>query len=304
MKGQELLEEKTASEPEAKTATRSRRSRSAADNLVDTHEVFRRLTAPFPAESVSFKPQTVHGNRALAVPYLDARSIMDRLDEVLGPAGWQDDYEPLQDGSVKCTLRLRIGGDWIAKSDVGCRSDQPDEGDRQKAAFSDALKRTSVKWGIGRYLYRLPKQWLGYDPQRREFTETPALPAWARAEGRPDPRTDQQPEVSQSPVQTEASLSEGLESPFASEPAASAATAYRPADGRGLFRWLKDQERQLVQKQLCRPGELIEHVARAGEANGRGTQIVRWEADGLAAGMAEAILLIQNRSREHAAERN
>jgi hypothetical protein len=34
------------------------------------------------------------------------------------------------------------------RTDVGSRSEQPDGGDRLKAAFSDALKRAAVKFGI------------------------------------------------------------------------------------------------------------------------------------------------------------
>jgi hypothetical protein len=118
-------------------------------------EVLKALAAPFDAGEVKFKPAVVSGNRALALPYIDARAVQDRLDEVLGVAGWQDAYKVLH-GSVMCRLRLLLGGRWVAKSDVGGQSEQPDGGDRTKAAFSDALKRAAVKFGIGRYLYRLP----------------------------------------------------------------------------------------------------------------------------------------------------
>src|SRR5215467_15209415 len=137
------------------------------------------LLAPFEANEVKFKPAVVTGNRALALPYVDARVIQDRLDEVLGVAGWQDEYECLPDGSVVCRLRLRLGDEWITKMDVGAPSEQPDEGDRRKAAFSDALKRAAVKFGIGRYLYRLPPLWVDYDSQRKQFAKPPAIPASA-----------------------------------------------------------------------------------------------------------------------------
>src|SRR5262249_23519639 len=61
-----------------------------------------RLAAPFDPAEVRFKPAVVSGNRALALAYVDARVIQDRLDEVLGVDGWQDDYESLADGSVVC----------------------------------------------------------------------------------------------------------------------------------------------------------------------------------------------------------
>jgi hypothetical protein len=148
--------------------------------MIDAN-LFAALAAPFPPADVHFKPGVVQGNRALALAYLDARAVMDRLDEVLSPAGWQDEYTFLGDGSVVCTLRCRfgVGGEWITKTDVGGQSEQPDPGDRRKAAVSDAIKRAAIKVGIGRYLYRLPPVWADYDPQKKRFVRTPALPAWA-----------------------------------------------------------------------------------------------------------------------------
>ena len=113
------------------------------------------------------------------MPYLDARDVADRLDQVLGIDGWQDDYEQLGDGTLLCRLRVKVGGEWITRCGVGGPSEQPDAGDRKKAAESDALKRAAVKFGVGRYLYRLPKFWLGWDAGRRQFTQRPTLPAWA-----------------------------------------------------------------------------------------------------------------------------
>ncbi len=147
--------------------------------MKNSHSVAEQLAAPFPASEVRWKPQTVSGSRALAIAYIDARAVIDRLDEVLGIDGWTDAYEVLPDGSVVCTLKARIGETWVSKVDVGGPSEQPDEGDRRKAAFSDALKRAAVKLGIGRYLYRLPRQWVDWDPQKRQFVRIPTLPAWA-----------------------------------------------------------------------------------------------------------------------------
>lgn len=143
------------------------------------------LQAPFESSEVKFKPAVVKGNRALALPYVDARTIMDRLDAVLGVSGWQDEYEFLPDGSCLCRLRMRLGGEWITKMDVGGESEQTDEGDRRKAAVSDALKRASVKFGVGRYLYRQPSQWADYDPIKKQFTRTPQLPAHEGAKASP-----------------------------------------------------------------------------------------------------------------------
>jgi hypothetical protein len=146
-----------------------------------------RLAEPFAADEVKWKPGATAGNRALAMCYVDARCVMERLDDVLGVDGWQDEYDFLPDGSCMCRLSLRINGEWIRKTDVGAESEQKDEGDRRKAAVSDALKRTAVKFGVGRYLYSLEAQWVDYDPQKKKFTRTPVLPDWAR-KGKAAPR--------------------------------------------------------------------------------------------------------------------
>ncbi len=137
------------------------------------------LTAPFPVDAIHWKPLAVKGNRALAAAYLDARAVMQRLDSVFGVGGWKDSYVITDGGSVVCTLSVKIDGEWVQKTDVGSPSEQPDDGDKLKAAFSDALKRAAIKLGIGRYLYRLPSQWVDYDPQRKAFVKTPQLPTWA-----------------------------------------------------------------------------------------------------------------------------
>ena len=142
------------------------------------------LAAPFPASAIGWKPQSISGGRALALAYIDARDVMDRLDAVVGLANWQDSYHENADGTVCCTLELRLGGEWLSRCDVGGESDQKDAGDRKKAAYSDALKRAAVKWGIGRYLYSLPATWVEYDAQKRTFIRTPSLPAWALPGGR------------------------------------------------------------------------------------------------------------------------
>lgn len=150
----------------------------------------RHLQQPFHPAELKFKPQTVKGDRCLAIAYIDARCVMDRLDDVCGVDGWEDSYRELPDGSVVCKLTIRTPyGASVSKTDVGNPSEQPDAGDRIKAAFSDSLKRAAVKFGIGRYIYRIPNQWVGYDPVKKRPTETAKLPAFAvPAKNVPEPR--------------------------------------------------------------------------------------------------------------------
>lgn len=162
------------------------------------------LLAPFPADVVSWKPQSVKGNRALATAYIDARDVMDRLDSVVGIGGWTDSYKLLPDGNVACTLAVTVGGEWVSKEDVGGPSDQPDGGDRMKSAYSDALKRAAVKFGVGRFLYSLPSQWCDYDPVKKTFLSKPTLPGFTPPKPQPvvQPKPQPQPVQNQGPGHT------------------------------------------------------------------------------------------------------
>ena len=84
------------------------------------------------------------------VQYITARMVMDRLDDVVSPIGWTDSYIVLSDGSVECSLSITFdGSEWLTRCDVGtAEGTEP-----MKSAYSDALKRAAVKFGVGRYLY-------------------------------------------------------------------------------------------------------------------------------------------------------
>ena len=206
------------------------------------------LADPFESTEVKFKPQSVKGNRALALAYIDCRVIQDRLDDVLGVENWMDEYQLLPDGSVVCKLQLNIGGNWITKMDVGSMSEQPDGGDRLKAAFSDALKRAAVKFGIGRYLYRLPPVWADYDPVRKQFSQLPQLPTFARPKAK-------------TAVDTEVAPAAVVVKPV--PPAKPVAAVKVPATGAELHERLRKYETDLVKKAVCRVGELA-HLRHPG----------------------------------------
>jgi hypothetical protein len=90
-----------------------------------------------------------HG--ANCVAYIDARDVMDRLDEVVGMGNWQSKYES-HNGNLYCAIGIKIGDSWVWKTDCGSESNI----EKEKGEASDALKRAAVQWGIGRFLYNLP----------------------------------------------------------------------------------------------------------------------------------------------------
>jgi Rad52/22 family double-strand break repair protein len=272
----------------------------ASPALRSVEELTEALAAPFDPHAVRFKPGVVSGNRALALVYVDARVIQDRLDEVLGVAGWQDEYECLPDGSVVCRLRLRLGDEWITKMDVGGPSEQPDEGDRRKAAFSDALKRAAVKFGIGRYLYRLPSQWVDYDPHKKQFVRTPPLPPSAIPRPAAAPAAViQSPQPAEKPAREAARESAPARRPATVRVAASPTPAppqeqaaprpgsALPASGVELKRRLYDYDARLAKRGLCRPGELVQHVVQAGVKAGYPDDLATWSGPAITLAVEE-----------------
>lgn len=201
-------------------------------------EIQEALAAPFPANAIEWKPQVVSkdGSKAMAVAYVGARAVMDRLDEVLGIACWQDAYESMPNGTVVCTLSIRINGEWVSRQNVGVPSAQPSAGDQRKSAYSSALKRTAVEFGVGRYLYRLPRQWVDYDAQKKCFTGTPTLPDWALP--RPKPNL--------------------------------------PRNGEEFTRRLLAREAKLTAEGKCRPGDLLAYVLACGVRDGAAPSTAGW----------------------------
>jgi hypothetical protein len=252
---------------EAITMSRNSNPKLEFHSASDVKTITQALAAPFDLADIRFKPQVVKGNRALALAYVDARAIQDRLDSVLGVEGWQDEYTTLPDGSVVCRLRLHLGDDWITKMDVGSPSDQPDGGDRLKAAFSDALKRAAVKFGVGRYLYRLPSIWCEYDPVKKQFTQTPTLPEFARPKGQRAPASA----TKAAPVSR-------------TDTGTTAAKAHHapPANGRELLERLQAYDAKLAAEGLCVKGALLRHIAAAGKKAGFATDLSTWAAPAIA----------------------
>lgn len=116
-------------------------------------EIFDALAAPFDDADIKVRP----GDRGRKLSYVTARTVMNRLDDVLGPENWWDDYLPSPVGSqgVKCLLTIRLpDGQTVTKAGLGGVTLMQDPSDTDKTGESDSLKRASVKFLIGRYLYQ------------------------------------------------------------------------------------------------------------------------------------------------------
>ncbi len=128
------------------------------------HEIIEALTRPWEREKIKWRvgSLTKDKKRALPLAYVDARSVMERLDTTVGPLNWQDRYE-FHDKRTVCYLSLRFGDEWISKADGAGDSDIEGE----KGGISDAFKRAAVRWGIGRELYAIKCRWMPCDEYKQ-----------------------------------------------------------------------------------------------------------------------------------------
>jgi len=122
------------------------------------------LKRPFPVARLKWR-RGQGGSGELV--YITARDVMDRLDEVFGPVGWQTRYEFIG-GRMICNLSCNIGGEWVTKADGADDTNI----EAAKGGISDSLKRAAVLWGIFRY---------GYHPGAFNSKKEPA--SWATPEG-------------------------------------------------------------------------------------------------------------------------
>ena len=123
-------------------------------------EIWTLLAAPFERQEIKWrvgnsskKAETLN---IMPLAYIDARCVMDRLDQVVGPNNWQTKFEETNKGRVICYLSIRIDGDWITKADGAGDTGAESE----KGAISDALKRAAVQFGINRSMYSFSSNWV------------------------------------------------------------------------------------------------------------------------------------------------
>jgi len=207
-------------------------------------ELFAALAAPFEPEEVKDRPQ---GGRQLH--YVTARTVMNRLDNVLGPESWWDEYVP-SENSVLCRLTIRLPNETtLTKCDAGGYAGMSDSGDDDKSGYSDAFKRAAVKFGVGRYLYRDGVPYFGPPPcpepatvaelMDRERRPVPAAPpANGHANGHVNGNGKQRHDWP--------GASDPSNAP-ARKPNGTATTERAsgpPRTGKALFAWVKEQEQR------------------------------------------------------------
>ncbi len=186
---------------------------------------------------------------------------MNRLDSVLGPENWWDEYVP-GPNSVLCRLSLRLpDGSIVTKADAGGYAGMADQGDDDKSGFSDAFKRACAKFGVARYLYR---------------DGVPTFVAEREVGAIAPPPLPEPPPVERAPAE-----------PAATREPAVTRNGSVPRSGKALFAWTKDQEQRHEVGLL----KYLNGWAKLQEFPGR---MIDWDADQVARAYEEATRKIQS----------
>jgi hypothetical protein len=131
-------------------------------------EIAEQLKKPLPQEAVSAHP-TLAGLSSVKVIY-----VVERLNEVFGLNGWEDDYEIVETGPMVVVHGcLRIPKYGIVRQQYG-GNDNPDRGDAYKGACTDALSKCASQLGIAMDVYK-GLQPAGPVPQPKPPHEPPSI---------------------------------------------------------------------------------------------------------------------------------
>lgn len=124
-----------------------------------TTETLKQLSQPMPLQHFGIKIQAFYESKAgkqseaLIACYIDARAVQSRLNSVIGPGNWSFRWETAAAEGKSVVVRGKLTVLGTVHEDVGTG-----EGiEAWKSAVSDALKRCAVHFGIGAYLYDIPK---------------------------------------------------------------------------------------------------------------------------------------------------
>jgi hypothetical protein len=98
--------------------------------------------------------------KAMLILYLQHTDVYARIEEI-DPAWSCSAGAPLfVDKIIAVPMKLTVKG--ITRENIG-------EGEDYKSAYSDAIKRAAMLFGIGRYLYDSPSAWVPYDERTDKY---------------------------------------------------------------------------------------------------------------------------------------
>src|SRR6056297_284536 len=133
------------------------------NTTIDWNQLHEELARPFPDAAIKHRVGAVSKDKkkAQALPFIDSRTVEDRLNELV-PGAWSVAFEPW--GADRIICRLTIHGATRSSTGDGVGSPNQIAG---TAAEAQAFKRAASKFGLGRHLYDLPAPWVEYDAERK-----------------------------------------------------------------------------------------------------------------------------------------
>ena len=242
--------------------------------MTQHHDLFAALAAPFDPSEVKVRSQA-----SRQLHYITARTVMNRLDSVLGPENWWDSYQ-CGENSVLCTLSVRLpDGQILTKQDAGGYAGMADQGDDDTSGLSDGFKRAAVKFGVARYLYRD-----GVPTFARELH--PSGGEGGQGQGPGDGGTHPQAPANQAPPAVAPAPAPTANGSNGRGAASNSNSNAQPRTGKALFSWTKDQE------QRHQVG-LIKYLQNWGKLQDFPGRMIDWDGEQVASAHAEAVRKLQ-----------
>ena len=116
---------------------------------MDRRIKFRTLTP----EDIEVRPATIKDGKATLLTYIDSRSVVELMDEAVGPMNWNFELDQVGGQMVgKMGVWDDEKGTWVVKSDTGSESNI----EAGKGLVSDIYKRCISRWGL-QDLYTVPR---------------------------------------------------------------------------------------------------------------------------------------------------
>ena len=179
-------------------------------------EIMEDLKKPFAPEDIEWRVQRSmfvnNEAKAIVCAYVDNRAIQNRLDEVVGPFNWKNEFSEWRQKGVLCGISIKFDSEWVTKYDAADETNI----ESTKGGISASSKRTASAWGIGRYLYKIEEVWVTVNEKKKTqkdvyfnaeikqgnqkkwvkgYWTPPTLPSWALPEGYNPPEQQQKPQT-------------------------------------------------------------------------------------------------------------
>lgn len=137
------------------------------------------LEKPFDPQHIGFLPKSLYEDRktkesmCVGYPYADKRVYEDRLDEIC-PGEWSDEIESMAVAGNVVIYAVRVTICGVSHSDTGQGFVSQKADDNGSCdGYAQAFKRACSKFGLGKYLYRLDKQYLPFNKEAKRIDKSP-----------------------------------------------------------------------------------------------------------------------------------